>query len=79
MTRVSRAESNLWPSALAFRGEPTTLGVCKAQVATAEPLLEDPILFLQVLDDIELTAVDPAAEQEEEQLDHPGRVLWRIQ
>jgi hypothetical protein len=49
--------------------EQKTVAVGNSQSTDAKALFKNPILLLEILDAVELTAVDPTAEQE--QLEHP--------
>ena len=53
---------------LAAHGESTALGVGQAKRARAQVLPEDPILFLEIRDQIVLVAVRPASQRENEEL-----------
>ncbi len=59
--------------------ESTAFGIRESQASTAEALLQQPILFLEVLDHIELPAINPASKQSQEELQwldggkHPGK------
>ena len=53
---------------LAAHGESTALGVGQAKRARAQVLPEDPILLLEIRDQIVLVAVRPASQRENEEL-----------
>ena len=50
-------------------GEATALKVCQAQTVTSGLLLENAILFDEVLDNLGLVPAEPASERGEEQLE----------
>ena len=53
---------------LALRREAAPLGVGQSESTSAELLLQDTVLFDEVLDGLGLAAVDPTGEGREEQL-----------
>jgi hypothetical protein len=53
---------------LRFSGESTAFGICETNVPATQPLLEYAVLFLEILDHVQLTAVDPPSKYHEQQL-----------
>jgi hypothetical protein len=51
-----------------FSGESTALGIGKANALPTQALLEHAVLFLEILDHVQLMAVDPTGEYHEQQL-----------
>ena len=51
-----------------FSGEPSTFGVGEADATSAQAFLEHTILFLQVVNHIQLMAVDPPSEHHQQQV-----------
>ena len=49
-----------------FSGKATTFGVGEADALSAQPLLEQAVLFLDVLDHIQLTSVDPTGKDQQD-------------
>ena len=60
--------SALRPS-LASDGEPAPLVVGETESAARELLAQDPVLRLEVVDNVELPPVDPAGEEQEQELE----------
>jgi len=56
-----------------FRREPAALGVGEAQATAAELLAQDPVLLLEVLEDLALAAVHPACEHQEQEMKRRDR------
>jgi hypothetical protein len=48
--------------------ESAAFGIGEAKAATAETILEQPIFFLEVLNRLELPAIDAAGKQRQEEL-----------
>jgi len=61
-----------------FRREASALVVGEPQPPLAQLLAEDPVLLLEVVDHRELATVDPAREEQEQELQRRGRhrELW---
>jgi len=57
----------------ALRREPATLGIGESQTPAAELLSQDAVLLLEILDDLELAAVHPAREHEQQELERGDR------
>jgi hypothetical protein len=51
-----------------FSGKAATFGVGEADALSAQPFLEQAVLFLDVVDQIQLMAVDPSAEHYQQQM-----------
>ena len=68
MTSVSSSFNTLRLRVYAFSGEPSTFGVGEADAASAQAFLEHAILFLEVVDHIQLMAVDPPSEHHQQQV-----------
>jgi hypothetical protein len=51
-----------------FSGKAATFGVGEADALSAQPFLEQAVLFLDVVDQIQLMAVDPSAEHHQQQM-----------
>ena len=51
-----------------FSGESSTFGVSEANAASAQALLEQAVLFLEVVDQIQLMTVDPSREHHQQQV-----------
>jgi hypothetical protein len=49
-------------------GEPTALGIGEANAPPTQVFLEHAVLFLEILDHVQLMAVDPPGEYHEQQL-----------
>jgi len=45
-----------------FSGEPSTFGVIEADATSAQTFLENAILFLEVVDHIQLMAIEPPSD-----------------
>jgi hypothetical protein len=56
-----------------FSGESTALGISETNALPTQALLEYPVLFLEILDQVQLTAVDPPGEYHRQQ---PKRLKW---
>jgi hypothetical protein len=54
-------------------GESTALSIGKANAPPTQVLLEHAVLFLEILDHVQLMAVDPPSEYHEQQLKRPKR------
>jgi hypothetical protein len=50
---------------LGFSGESATFGIGEAKAPTTQSLLEHAVLFLEICDHVQLTAVDPTGEHYE--------------
>ena len=59
---------HLAPEYLAFDGQPPALAVVKEDSPLPEFLSEDPILRYEVLDNVLLSAIDPARKDQEQEL-----------
>jgi len=55
------------PKGLALRSEPATLIIVELESLAAKLLLQDPILFEEVVNDVGLLAVDATGERGEEE------------
>ena len=51
-----------------FSGESSTFGVGETDAASTEAVLEQTVLFLEVLDHIQLMTVDPSSEYYQQQV-----------
>ena len=58
---------------LSFRGQATAPRIGESDAARAELLLEDAILFLEIVDEVTLLLVDPAGDGHDEKLQHLGK------
>ncbi len=67
---VSGVTSEATPDGLAANREPPTLIVGQPELSATELLLQDAVLFSEILDDCVLIAADPAGEGSHEDL--PG-------
>ena len=76
----SDARKYAWTKDLALCCEATTLGVGQSKAFSAELLLQDAVLFDEVLDDVDLVPVDPTGKRRQEQLkwEEIGHVAWII-
>jgi hypothetical protein len=52
--------------------ESTAFGICESKASTAEPLLQQPIFSLEVINRIELPTIDLAGQQHQEELQRLG-------
>jgi hypothetical protein len=66
---------HLAPECLRFSGEPAALGVGETKAPTTQALLEHAVLFLEILDHVQLMAVDPTGEHQEDYLKRQKQ--WR--
>jgi hypothetical protein len=57
-----------------FSGESTAVGVGKTDAPPAQAVLEHAVLFLEILNHVQLMAVDPTGEHQEQQLKRPIRL-----
>jgi hypothetical protein len=55
---------------MSLSGEQRTVGAGKSRSPAAKACFQNPILLMEIVDAVEQTAVDPAAEQE--QLEYTG-------
>lgn len=51
-----------------FPGKAATFGVGEVDALSAQPFLEQAVLFLDVVDQIQLMAVDPSGEHHQQQM-----------
>jgi hypothetical protein len=51
---------------LRFSGEPAALDVCETDAPATQALLEQPVLFLEIVDHIQLMTVDPTGKHQED-------------
>jgi hypothetical protein len=56
------AEQCFSPERVRFSGESSSFGVGEASAVPAQALLEHAVLFPQVIDNIQLTTIDPPSE-----------------
>ena len=56
---------HLAPECLRFSGESTAFGIGEAKAPPTHALLKHAVLFLEILDQVQLMAVDPACEHQE--------------
>ena len=56
-----------------FSGESTALSISETKAPPAQAPLEHEVLFLEILDHVQLMAVDPTGEYHEQQLKRPKR------
>jgi hypothetical protein len=57
---------------LAPDSEPAPLVVGEAQSPPRKLLAQDPVLRLEIVDDVELPPVDPAGDEQEQKLERPA-------
>jgi hypothetical protein len=63
VTNVSSSLSTWRPNTCGSACESTAFGICESKASTAQTLLQQPILFFEVLDRLDLPAVDRASKQ----------------
>jgi hypothetical protein len=66
---------HLAPECLRFSGESAAFGIGETKAPTTRGLLEHSVLLLEIVDHVQLMAVDPTGEHQEEQMKR--RKQWR--
>jgi hypothetical protein len=56
---------------LRFSGESTAFGIGETKTPPSHAFLKHAVLFLKILDHVQLMAVDPTCERQEEHLNWP--------
>ncbi len=66
---ASHSAQRLQPKSSALHGQAAPLVIREAQSTATELLAQDAVLLLEVVDDVLLLPIDPAGEEEDEQLE----------